>query len=253
MSFWQKETERSVLGIMRQILRIQILAYVKADKVLVLAAHPNDDVLGCGGLLKHLSDEGAKIKVIYFSDGSRGTRNSERLTTLVSSREEEAREAGKILGVGSQEFMRLPDSSFKPSVELAARIRREIEFDAPDLILAPHFEDLHPDHHTVAEILYTAFKDYPRHLNIWLYEVWATSRVNRIFPIDDYIEDKKESLRQHKTQLKYKRYEESVLALNNYRGLSTGASDFAESYYALGPRSYRKMFEVLSRHHESRI
>ena len=253
MSFWQKETERQISGIMRQILRIQILTYVKADKVLVIAAHPNDDILGCGGLLKILADNGSKIKVIYFADGSRGTKSAESRREIIAEREEEARKAGEVIGIGAQEFIRLPDSEMKPSFEIAARIRREIEFDMPDLLLAPHFEDIHPDHHSVAEILYIGLKEFEKHLNIWLYEVWASSRVNRIIPIDDTLDDKKEALRKHKSQLKYKRYEESILALNNYRGLSTGAGEYAEAFYAIGPRNYRRMFEILSRHHESRI
>lgn len=251
--FWQKETEGPVAGIIRQILRLQILTRIKADKVLVLAAHPNDDILGCGGLLKILSNDGAKIKAIYFSDGSRGTKSADASQSIIAEREVEAREAGKIIGIGAQEFIRLPDSKFRPSVEIAARIRREIEFDAPDLLLSPHFEDLHPDHHAVAEILQIALKDFDQHLNIWLYEVWASSRVNRLVPIDEVVGDKKEALLEHKSQMKYKRYEESILALNNHRGLSTGAGEYAEAYYAIGPRSYRRMLELLSRHHESKI
>jgi N-acetylglucosamine malate deacetylase 1 len=253
LSFWQKETERQVSGIMRQILRIRILTYVKADKVLVLAAHPNDDILGCGGLLKFFADNGSKIKVIYFADGSRGTKSAEAKREIITEREGEAREAGKIIGIGAQEFIRLPDSELKPSLEVAIKIRREIEFDMPDLLLSPHFEDMHPDHHSVAEILYIGLKDFEKHLNIWLYEIWASSRINRIISIDDSLDDKKDALRKHKSQLKYKRYEESILALNNYRGLSTGAGEYAEAFYALGSRSYRRMFELLSRHHESRI
>ena len=252
MSFWQKETERQISGIMRQILRIQVLTYVKADKVLALAAHPNDDILGCGGLLKILADNGSKIKVIYFADGSRGTKSAEARRDIIADREEEARKAGEVVGIGAQEFIRLPDSDLKPSVEVAARIRREVEFDMPDLILAPHFEDIHPDHHSVAEILHIGLKGFEKHLNIWLYEVWASSRVNRIVSIDDVLDDKKDALRKHKTQLKYRRYEESILTLNNYRGLSTGAGDFAEAFYATGPRNYRRMFEIFSRHHESK-
>ena len=49
-------------------------------KVLVLAAHPDDETLGCGGTIKHLSDKGYKVEVLTFTDGvsSRGKKQKNR-------------------------------------------------------------------------------------------------------------------------------------------------------------------------------
>jgi len=251
MAFYQKETERDVWGIMLAVLKIHIISHVRADKVLVLSPHPNDDALGCGGLLKELSESGAKIKVIYFSDGSRGTRSGKANKSLIAEREEEAREAGKILGVGEEKFLRLPDTKVIANLSLAAQIRREIEFDQPDLLLSPSLEDPHPDHHAVAGALYLALKNYDGHFNIWLYEVWGTGRLNRLMLIDDFVDDKREALKCHKSQMKVKRYDEAILALNQYRALSAGVGQYAEAFYSTGPRNYRKLFIFYTRHHES--
>lgn len=253
MTFWQKETERSVWGLVPEVLKIRVISHVRADKVLVLSPHPDDDVMGCGGLLSMLSESGAKIKVIYFTDGSRSNRNVKYSEALITEREEETRSAGKVLGIGEEKFLRLPHTKLVANMELAAQIRREIEFDKPDLLLSPSLEDLHPDHHAVAEALAISLKNFENSLNIWLYEIWGTGRFNRLVLIDDQIEAKIEALKCHKTQIKIKSYDQAVVALNNYRALSVGIGKYAEAYYATGPRNYQKLFEFYSRHHESKI
>lgn len=253
MTFWQKETEKGVWGVVPNVLKIRTVSVIRADKVLVLSPHPDDDVLGCGGLLASLSETGAKIKVIYFTDGARGTRSGKRNENLVAEREEEAREAGKVLGVGEEKFLRLSDSKLTADLSLAAQIRREIEFDKPDLLLAPSPEELHPDHHAIAEALNLALKNFDGQVNIWLYEVWGIGRINRLFVIDDFVDKKREALKCHRSQMKVKHYDEAILALDKYRGLSMGAGEYAEAYYATGPRNFRKLFEYYSRHHESKI
>lgn len=250
--FWQKETEKAVLPLVRDLLRISVLSLVKADRVLVLAPHVDDDVMAAGGLIKMLSAEGTKITAIYFSDGALGNKKRQPSAGLIEDREQEAREAGRILGIGEQRFLRLSDGQIKPNIELAKIIRREIEFGDFDLILSPSFDDPHPEHHAVAEILHQSLKNFDGHLNIWLYETWATGRINRIVVVDDFIDDKISALNCHKSQVKFKPYEESVLALNQYRAYSTASGKYAEGYYSTGVRNYQRLFELLSRHHHSK-
>ncbi|MCX6812344.1 MAG: PIG-L family deacetylase [Candidatus Berkelbacteria bacterium] len=252
MAFYQKETEKKLIGIVPEVLKTRVISQVRADRVLVLSPHPDDDALGCGGILKMLSDNGAKIKVIYFSDGSQGNRENKSDVELVEVRENEAREAGKILGVGEEKFLRLPDTRLTSDSEIVTQIRREIEFEKYDLILAPSFDDPHPDHHAVAVMLGMALRNFDQHINIWLYEIWGTGRINRLFLIDKLIDDKIEALRQHKSQMKVKRYDEAVMALNHFRALSAGVGEYAEAFWVIGPREYRKLVEVFGRHHQSR-
>jgi len=249
----QKESSKAGWGVILETLKVQVLSAVSADKVLLLSPHPDDDAIGCGGLIKSLTVGGAKVKIIYFTDGARGNSSGRASQSLIAQREEEARAAGKILGAGEEVFWRMPDGKVEPTLELASRIRREIEFDKPDLILAPSFEELHPDHFAVAEILAMSLKNYQNFINIWFYEVWGTARYNRIFVIDDFVDDKKQAIRCHKSQLKIKKYDEAILALNHYRGLSTKSGEFAEAYYACGPRTMRRLFDFYRRHHESKF
>jgi LmbE family N-acetylglucosaminyl deacetylase len=251
--FWQKEDNSEAWAAYTDVMKIHTISRVTADKVLVLAPHPDDDVLGCGGLLAELSSSGAKIKVIYFTDGSRSNRQAKFFERLIAERENEAIEAGKVLKIFEQKFLRLPHNALKSSIDLAAVIRKEIEFDKPDLVLAPSLEEPHPDHFAVLEALNLSLKHYDQGLNIWLYEVFGTGRLNRLFVIDDFVAAKTEALKCHKSQYKIKKYDEAILALNRFRALSAGIGEFAEGYYATGPRTFRSLFEFYQRHHESRI
>ncbi len=251
--FWQKEENRGSWAAYTDVMKIHPISRITADKVLVLAPHPDDDVLGCGGLLAELSEAGAKIKAVYFTDGSRGNREAKFSENLIAQREEESVEAGKVLKISEQKFLRLPHNSLKSSIELAAIIRKEIEFDKPDLILAPSFEEPHPDHLAVLEALNLGLKNYTEGLNIWLYEVFGTGRLNRLFIIDDFVAVKTEALKCHKSQYKIKKYDEAILSLNKFRALSAGIGNYAEGYYSTGPRTFQKLFEFYQRHHESRI
>lgn len=251
--FWQKESRQKPVGVTAEVSRVHSISHVSADRVLVLSPHPDDDALGCGGLLASLSESGSKIKVIYFSDGSRGTRDGKFRQELISKREDEAGEAGKILGIEEKKFLRLPDTRITADTGLATVIRREIEFDKPDLLLAPGMEELHPDHHAVAEALALAIRNFDQPLNIWFYEVWGTSRINRLFVIDDFINQKRQALKCYVSQMKVKDYDEAILALNKYRALFFGVGKYAEAYYSTGPRTFRKLFEFYQRHHESKI
>ncbi|MFA5157728.1 MAG: PIG-L family deacetylase [Patescibacteria group bacterium] len=250
--FFQKEG-KGIWEAYPKTFGIHLISVIRADKVLILAPHPDDDVIGAGGLINYLAGEGSEIKIVYFTDGSRSNRGANFSEALIEKREREARKAGKILGIGEQKFLRLPHNAMKSSFELSALIRREIEFDKPDLLLSPSIEEPHPDHLAVAQALALALRNYDQSLNIWLYEAFGTGRLNRLFEINEQMEAKKEALGAHKSQLAVRKYEEAIISLNRFRALSAGLSGHAEAFYAVGPRNYVKLFEFYHRHHESQI
>src|SRR4051812_7485276 len=76
--------------------------------VLVLAAHPDDEVLGCGGSLARLSQGGASVHVAFLADGVLARGDASR--TALESRRNAARRAGEILGIASLSFGDFPDN-----------------------------------------------------------------------------------------------------------------------------------------------
>lgn len=152
---------------------------------LVLAPHPDDESLGCGGTLALLRQAGYAVHVVFVSDGTQSHPNSptypaDRLRDL---REAEARAALRELDIpeGESTFLRLPDRRV-PTREAAGfadastQIARIIDRFEPQTVLVPYERDPHPDHRATYQLLEGALAtrhDRPRVLEylIWLWEL----------------------------------------------------------------------------------
>ena len=77
--------------------------------ILVVAAHPDDEVLGCGGYIATRTKAGDEVSVIFLSDGVTSREESEQ-KPLIEARREAAKSAAKILGVTGLTFGNLPDN-----------------------------------------------------------------------------------------------------------------------------------------------
>jgi bacillithiol biosynthesis deacetylase BshB1 len=118
--------------------------------ILVLAAHPDDAELGCGGtILKHVA-MGHKVGVIDFTRGELGTRGTPE------TREKEAADSAKILGLSVRENVGLPDGFFVNGKEHQLEVVKVIRKYQPDIILANAVYDRHPDHGRGSELAFEA-------------------------------------------------------------------------------------------------
>lgn len=162
-------------------------ATVEAARILVVAPHPDDESLGCGGLIAALARLGRRFHVVFVTDGAASHRNSPTwpAARLAARREREAAEALDRLGLGShgRSFLRLPDAAMpKPgSPEGKAALASMLEIVRgfePDLVLQPWRRDPHCDHRDswqlTADALDAAGLD-PQRLEyaIWLDELGA--------------------------------------------------------------------------------
>jgi LmbE family N-acetylglucosaminyl deacetylase len=138
---------------------------VRARRVLVLAPHPDDEVIGCGGLLAQLVRSGADARVLILTDGAGGVEgvpDSEREPERESGadqdgvnereryrarRRDEAARASELLGPYTLRFLELPDGSLRHHLAtLAEAIAEELRSRVPDLILVPSPLEATPDH-----------------------------------------------------------------------------------------------------------
>jgi LmbE family N-acetylglucosaminyl deacetylase len=125
---------------------------VAGRRVCVVAAHPDDEVLGAAGLLGRLAAAGHEIVAIWATDGEASHPGSAVMapTALGTVRRSESRAALARLGVTlrRRHHLRLPDSGLagcrdRLAEELAALVDRD------DLVLCPWENDGHPDHEAV--------------------------------------------------------------------------------------------------------
>lgn len=130
------------------------------ERVMVVAAHPDDPEFGFGGTIAKLSGEGAEVTYVVCTDGSQGGEDpSVPDEELTATRYAEQRAAAAVLGVKEVVFLGFRDGHLEPNVELRRAISREIRRYRPELVLthAPlRAIDIpigasHPDHLAVGE------------------------------------------------------------------------------------------------------
>ena len=137
---------------------------VAARRVLVLAPHHDDEVLGCGGLILQLAAGGAKVVCAFLSDGSGGVEGPPEGSTgdeYSERREAEAAAAAEVLGIDRLEHVGarhgLKDGSLASSLDqLSGHIEGLLEEHRPDLLLLPSPLEVTPDHRATFRALHEA-------------------------------------------------------------------------------------------------
>ncbi len=169
----------------QQAIEISTENLAKFGTTVVVAPHPDDESLGCGGTIALLRKAGLPVHVIFVSDGTLSHPNSKKYPAekLRQLRESEALKALKILNVAADDasFMRLKDRSvpnpgepnFEPAVQQILQILQPLQ---PDTILVTWKKDPHPDHRAAWQIVNSAalrLKKTPRILQylIWIWEL----------------------------------------------------------------------------------
>jgi len=218
--------------------------------ILVIAAHPDDEVLGCGGtMVKHINDEDF-VHVIILSSGI-ASRNSEEnkidVLEKMSSLNGDAHRAHKILGASSLKFLDFPDNRFDSinMLDITKTIEKEIGFYKPDTIYTHHYGDLNIDHQITHQAVMTACRPLPGQSvkKIILFEVqssteWQTPSDQRNFTpnyfqnISETLASKLDALKEYASEMRpwpHSRSLEAVEYLAHWRGASVGL-DAAEAF-----------------------
>lgn len=134
--------------------------------ILVVAAHPDDEVLGCGGTLAKFAIQGAAVTVSFMSDGvtSRPDDQAAHQRQLNERRAAAAR-AAAILGVENVTFGEFPDNRMDSIalLDITRSIEALIARIKPDTVLTHHAGDLNIDHRRVHEAVVTACRPQTGH------------------------------------------------------------------------------------------
>ncbi len=133
--------------------------------ILVIAAHPDDEVLGCGGTIARLSAEGAAVSILILADGltSRADYDSQRDRGLLHLHHERARRAGVLLGAKEVTLGGFPDQKMDtvPLLHITQAIEREIARVRPETVFTQHGGDLNMDHVITFRATMTATRPVP--------------------------------------------------------------------------------------------
>lgn len=150
------------------------------QNILILAAHPDDETLGCGATIHNLSSQGHNTELITFTDGV-GSRNNNE-----SNRNPKLQEVSKILGISKFTSGDFPDNAMDsvPLLELSKFIENNIEGHY-DMIFTHFIGDLNIDHQLVTKATLTAFRpQYGLKTKIYSYFVPSSTDYNPLSYFD---------------------------------------------------------------------
>jgi LmbE family N-acetylglucosaminyl deacetylase len=218
-------------------------------KVLVIAAHPDDEVLGCGGTICRLSREGHDVHIAILGEGitSRFVKREHADQSLVKILHERSMEAAQFLGAKDVTLFNLPDNRFDavPLLDIVKLIEETIDKIAPEVVYTQHGGDLNIDHERVYRATLTATRPVSGSLvqKVYAYEVpssteWAFQsfaplfRPNSFLDIGDTLDSKIEALKLYDSEVRdfpHPRSPEALRALARRWG-SVAGLDAAEAF-----------------------
>jgi|Deesub1362B_J571_1020462.scaffolds.fasta_scaffold00706_14 LmbE family N-acetylglucosaminyl deacetylase len=216
------------------------------ERLLILAPHPDDESIGCGGtLLKHVK-QGAKVKVVFITDGQRGDFEGRFLENYVTLRRKSAIKAMEILGIEDYDFWKYEDRGlYKIEKKLSERILNEVNLLRADILLVPSPLEVHPDHKVVFKAAWRIRRRLKAQLV--LYEILMAFYPNTLVDITDEIETKKEAIRCYYTETSYNNYVEKVEGLNRFRSFTLPENiRYAEGFISIG-RGETPLFKQTNR------
>ena len=178
--------------------------------ILVLASHPDDAELGCGGTIARHVSLGHKVGIVDFTRGELGTRGTPQ------TREKEAADSASILGLSVRENLNLKDGFFQNDKENQMAVIKAVRKYRPEIVLANAVYDRHPDHGKGSELAYDSsflaglakietkddnLPQQPWRPNVVYHYIQSQSiPPDFVIDISDFWEKKMEAVRAFKTQ-----------------------------------------------------
>ncbi len=230
-------------------LYCEVISVPAGPRVLVVSPHIDDDVIGCGGVLRKHATAGAVITSVYLCDGG-------------PLREAEAHEAAKLIGIDDLIFMRWGEqpgarsrrrtrpglkSQFDVGETTVAGLREVVERVRPDVVYAPFFLDPHPDHVAATRLLAAVAERGTPIGRCYLYEVWSPLVPNVVVNITVEAETKRHAINAHRSQVETTNMSDGILGLNAYRAEMNRTHGYAEAYLRLTPRELTRILPELER------
>lgn len=167
--------------------------------VLVIAAHPDDEVLGCGGTIARLVREGHDVHIAILGEGitSRHANRAQADASLVKALQDRSRQAAELLGARDPLTFNLPDNRFDtlPLLDIVKMIEEILEKTSPQVVYTQHGGDLNIDHRIVYQATLTATRPTAGSSvkTVYAYEVpssteWAFQKFEPVFKPNVFVD-----------------------------------------------------------------
>jgi N-acetylglucosamine malate deacetylase 1 len=217
------------------------------ENVLIIAAHPDDEVLGCGGTIAKYTKEGLKVSVLFLTDGESSRNDIENVNSLILKRKNNAKAALKILGCQSISFLDFPDNRLDSIdlLDVVKKVEKYINTIKPFRVITHFVHDLNIDHQITHKAVVTACRPQPENFvrELLFFEVlsstdWAFEKYfepNLFVDISSTIDLKIDALDCYHEELRdfpHPRSLKAIKSLAFYRGSMSGL--FAAEAFKIG-------------------
>jgi len=188
---------------------------IENEQILIIAAHPDDEILGCGGTIVKLSKKN-KITALILGEGIM-SRNSIINKNAILKLRKDARKAQEIIGINNLYFEEFPDNSFDsiPFLKITKKTEDYIKKINPDIIFTHHHSDLNIDHRITFQAVLTSCRPQPdfKHPDIYCFEIPSSTdyqiltgenifKPNVFIDITETIDIKLEALKCYKSEIR---------------------------------------------------
>ncbi|MGV0023957.1 PIG-L deacetylase family protein [Phormidesmis priestleyi] len=167
-------------------LPLRSLLLIAQSPVLIVAPHPDDETLGCGGAIARLRRLGCDVQVLVVSDGTRSHPNSRKYPppALQALRQQETLTALAALGVNTATFLGLKDGAIptaqSPGIqEAVAACCGVLQKVRPAIVFLPWRFDPHPDHRATWNLMQTALQSFNGSPRLIEYPIWDWDSTQR--------------------------------------------------------------------------
>ena len=212
--------------------------------VLIIAAHPDDEVLGCGGAIAKHVFQGDEVHTVFMSDGVKS--RSQFLEENLKQRMDASKLAQSLLGITSSQYLGFQDNRMDSIalLDIIQKLEPVIDKLKPSVVYTHHHGDLNIDHQLTHSAVITACRPVPNFSvnEIYGFEVlssteWSNSQQSIFKPtfytdITNYISKKISAARAYEEEMRdppHSRSIKHIEILAQHRGYSIGV-DMAEAF-----------------------
>jgi LmbE family N-acetylglucosaminyl deacetylase len=213
-------------------------------RVVVLAPHPDDELIGCGGTLCRLRSAGAKVSILQATDGCR----LQSLHDLPAARRKTIRleEAARVASALGAELVSWgqEDARLRCSAETIAELVRVVARLRPTHVFTPFVGDRHADHRVLSRILGAALAEAEVQPQVLQYEVWSLVPANLYCDITDQAETLESLLLLYERAMRVEDFVHFCESRNLARALElTGRHGYVEAFLSTSSAEYQRLAE----------
>ncbi|WP_270180119.1 PIG-L deacetylase family protein [Alkalihalobacillus sp. CinArs1] len=232
---WIKENELIIKE------RNHLVDSFSGERMLVLAPHVDDEIIGCGGAILQSLEEGKEVHIAFLTDG-RNKGSKDNAEDIIAERKEEAIDVARSIGVPEEHihFLDAEDTNLvhedlsKPLYDLFTTIK-------PNRVFLPVLIDTHIDHYAVSIKLFELYEEHPEVFEdtmLMIYEVQSPISPlysNCVLDITTHMDKKRSLLTYYKSQNTTFKF---LPIMNEFNGALLDGGKYAELYIEVSPDVY---------------